>query len=490
MLFNSWHFVAFFPVVCGLYFICPYHKRWLLLLIASYYFYMCAIPGYALVLLASTGVDYFLGIKIADSEQQAAKRRWLWASVAMNLGVLFGFKYFNFFSESCQPLTSWLGVSLDLPRSDWLLPVGLSFYTFQTLSYSIDIYRGIQTPERHFGRYALFVSFFPQLVAGPIERSTQLLPQFRQNFDFDYNRVTSGLKLMAWGLFKKVVIADHLAVFVNCVYSDPEAYTGAHYALATALFAIQIYCDFSGYSDIAIGAARVLGFRLMTNFDRPYASRSVAEFWSRWHISLSTWFRDYLYIPLGGNRVAVPRWYLNLMIVFVISGLWHGASWTFVIWGLLHGTYLVVGYASQSGRKKLAHLIGLDQFPRLQAVLQNASVFILVCFAWIFFRANSLADAVTIVSGLTTGWTTVLHAGWLRELREMTGLSAGYFNTALILIVVLELVQARPQREIGDWFHMFWTRSTALRWAGYVGLLLAIINLGASKAQPFIYFQF
>lgn len=490
MLFHSWHFAAFFVVVSFLYFLCAYRIRWLLLLLASYYFYMCAVPEYALLLMASTGIDYLLGIKIHQTDSRVSRLRWLWVSLSMNLGVLFTFKYFNFFSESCEALTAWLGVAMAIPDSELLLPVGISFYTFQTLSYSIDVYRGHQQPERHFGRFALYVSFFPQLVAGPIERSTNLLPQFRQQFDFDYGRVTGGLKLMAWGLFKKVVIADHLALLVNCVYGSPESYAGPHYVLATVFFAIQIYCDFSGYSDIAIGAARIFGFRLMTNFNRPYAARSFADFWSRWHISLSSWFRDYLYIPLGGNRVGVPRWYLNLMIVFLISGLWHGASWTFVLWGALHGTYLVAGHMTTPIRQRVSRQWHFDRYARWHRSFQILWVFSLTCFAWIFFRADSIADSWLIVGGLASGWASLLEPGWMSQTRILTGLSAGYFNLAVILVVVLEVVQSRPEVKIGQWPQMFWSNSTAVRWAGYIALVLAIVNLGAPKAQPFIYFQF
>lgn len=302
-----------------------------------------------------------------------------------NLGLLFLFKYFNFFSQSLQEILNLLKISIELPTLDLILPVGISFYTFQTLSYTFEVYRGNIKPEKTFGIFALFVSFFPQLVAGPIERPEHLLPQFRQKFNFDTERISSGLRLMLWGMFKKVVIADQLARLVNLVYNEPSSWHGLIVIAATYSFAIQIYCDFSGYSDIAIGAARVMGFDLRLNFKEPYLAQSIADFWRRWHISLSTWFRDYLYIPLGGNRVSQKRMYLNLMIVFIVSGLWHGANWTFVIWGALHGFYMVFSLATKNIREHILASLNLWGKPRLLLRLNVFSTFHLVVFAWVFF---------------------------------------------------------------------------------------------------------
>jgi alginate O-acetyltransferase complex protein AlgI len=491
MLFNSWQFAVFFPLVAVAYFMVAYRFRWILLLVASYFFYMCAIPEYAVLLLSATTIDYCMGRAIASAESLRWKRAFLLLSLTANLGTLFFFKYFNFFMDSIESLGNSVGITLVTPHSAWLLPVGLSFYTFQTMSYSIDIYRGHLQPEKHFGRFALYVSFFPQLVAGPIERSTNLLPQFRQNFDFDYERIAGGLKLMAWGLFKKIVIADQLATLVDSVYGAPEHLTGVHYVMATVFFAFQIYCDFSGYSDIAIGAAQVFGYRLMLNFDRPYAARSVAEFWSRWHISLSTWFRDYLYIPLGGNRVAVTRWYLNLAIVFLISGLWHGTSWTYVTWGALHAFFLIFALATREVRQSLARRLQFGRFPVVQACLQRCVVFALICFAWIFFRADSMSDAMHIVTHLGTGWSHLFEAGWFRDAREQAGASKHYLFTSIVLVMILEFVQLyQSQSTARDWRQMFAGQHWLMRWSAYTGLVLAIVNLGAPKAAPFIYFQF
>jgi D-alanyl-lipoteichoic acid acyltransferase DltB (MBOAT superfamily) len=337
MLFTSLEFLIFFPIVVALYFGCPYRYRWLLLLAANYYFYAAWKLEYIFLLLASTLISYITAILMVKPENQAKRTGLLVIGLIANLGILFAFKYFNFVNDSLRIAFNQFNLIYNVPMFQALLPVGISFYTFQSLGYTIDVYRGKLEPERHLGRFALFVSFFPQLLAGPIERASNMLPQFYEKFDFDEARVSSGLRLILWGLFKKIVIADRLGLYVNAVYNSPSDWEGWPVFLATYFFAFQIYCDFSGYSDIAIGAARVMGFNLMENFRRPYFAQSPSEFWRRWHISLSSWFRDYLYIPLGGSRVSVPRWYLNLMIVFLVSGLWHGAAWTFVIWGGLHG---------------------------------------------------------------------------------------------------------------------------------------------------------
>ena len=330
MLFNSFHFLVFFIVVTSLYFALPYKNRWFLLLISSCYFYMAFVPIYILILGFTIVIDYFAGIYIENATGKK-KKFYLIFSLIANIGVLAIFKYYNFINANLSFLLHGFALTNPLPYLSILLPIGLSFHTFQAMSYTIEVYRGNQKAERHFGIYSLYVMFYPQLVAGPIERPQNLLHQFRERYDFNYERVTSGLRLMAWGLFKKVVIADRLAIVVDTVYNNPEQHNSLTLIIATIFFAFQIFCDFSGYSDMAIGAARVMGFKLMTNFDKPYQSKSIHEFWKRWHISLSTWFRDYFYISLGGNRVSIPRWYLNLFLVFLVSGLWHGANWTFVI---------------------------------------------------------------------------------------------------------------------------------------------------------------
>lgn len=487
MLFNSYEFLVFFPIVVLLYFGVPHRFRSLLLLVASYYFYMAWRAEYAVLLAASTLIDYSCGLRMARVPKPA-RRKYLLLSLLTNLGLLFAFKYYGFFSASAAAAAGLLGGSLHLPALDVLLPVGISFYTFQTLSYSIEVYQGSIPAERNLIRFALYVSFFPQLVAGPIERAGALLPQLEQRHSFDAERAANGLKMIAWGMFKKVVIADRLALVVDTVYNDPGGFGGFHYIVATVFFAYQIYCDFSGYSDIAIGAAMVLGIRLMTNFDRPYAARSIGEFWKRWHISLSTWFRDYVYIPLGGNRVAVPRWYANLIIVFAVSGLWHGANWTFVVWGLVHGLYMVVGAASQPLRRAVAERSGLTRCPGLHAALQRATTFGLVCFAWVFFRAENVGQALTILGGAATDWSWLFAPRAIPQAIQALGLSGAEFAWAWCLIALLETVsyleRSHQMRAIMT------GRPAVLRWSFYVVLVTVTLNFGVSQEIPFIYFQF
>jgi alginate O-acetyltransferase complex protein AlgI len=546
VLFNSIEFLLFFPVVVAIYFATPQRYRWALLLAASYYFYASWKPEYLLLIIASTLVDYGCGLRMGSIAGKARRKKWLLVSLTSNLGLLFAFKYFNFFNESARAVFDRFNIFYDVPAFDLLLPVGISFYTFQTLSYSIDVYRGRQRPERHLGIFALYVSFFPQLVAGPIERSTHLLPQFFQPHRFEYDRVTSGLRLVLWGFFKKVVVADRLALYVNAVYNDPSAHTGPTILLATYFFAFQIYCDFSGYSDIAIGTARVMGYDLMQNFRRPYFARSISEFWSRWHISLSTWFRDYLYIPLGGNRVPRWRWYVNLFAVFLISGLWHGANWTFVVWGALHGTYLIVGLVTSDARERFWQRLE-ELAARLPALTVPAPVrgafavagaalpggggaggTLALSAALPATRRDSSAAGrqggardrgetgrraavARLRSGLAVATTfhLVLFAwiffransigdvavlfgallDWdapLADLLEPVGLIRVTLSVlGVVALLAVHAVQHRweGRRGIGS-------LPTPLRWACYYALLLAILVLGEFGATQFIYFQF
>ncbi len=485
MLFNSLDFLIFFPIVVGFYFALPYRYRWILLLGASYYFYAAWRLEYLPLIMISTLIAYVTALQMAARPERSQRLPFLIFSLLTNLGILFAFKYFNFFTDSVRTALNQFNIFYSMPVFEVLLPVGISFYTFQALSYSIDVYRGQIEPERHLGIFALFVAFFPQLVAGPIERAYNMLPQFYRNHDFDADRAISGLRLILWGLFKKVVIADRLGLYVDTVYNSPGDWGGWHMIVATYFFAIQIYCDFSGYSDVAIGAARIMGYDLMENFRQPYFSRSISEFWRRWHISLSTWFRDYLYIPLGGNRVAVPRWYLNLMIVFVVSGLWHGASWTFVIWGGLHGLYLVLEIISRDQRLNLVERLGLAERPSLQTVLTIFLTFNLTCFAWIFFRANSIADAFLIINQIAApGELVAITAPWNNFVAN-TRLEMALAVWLIGLLAVVHFVQVKALK-----IPLFFERPVWVRWAAYLFLALAIMNLGITEEVPFIYFQF
>ena len=390
MTFTSPEFVIFFAVFVPLYFVTPQRFRWIPLLIASYFFYAYGSGIYVVLIIATTLIDYTSARLMGATPDGRRRKLLLAASLTANLGTLFIFKYFNFFNQSFATLAHDLSMDYPIGALNVILPVGISFYTFQSMAYTIDVYRRAIEPEKHLGIFATFVAFFPQLVAGPIERAKHMLPQFHRSARFDAERMVEGLRLILWGAFKKIVIADRLAIYVNTVYNAPQQYSGLPLMIATIFFAFQIYGDFSAYSDIAIGAAKILGFDLMLNFRQPYFARSARDFWARWHISLSTWFRDYLYIPLGGNRVPFARNLLNLMIVFLVSGLWHGASWTFVIWGALHSVYIVV--------ETILHHRGIEF--KLPALVKIACTFGLVTFAWIFFRANSFDDALYVVSHL------------------------------------------------------------------------------------------
>ncbi|MBS3132143.1 MBOAT family protein [Candidatus Woesearchaeota archaeon] len=480
MLFNSLHFLVFFPIVTLIYFSIPHRFRWTLLLVSSYYFYMSWKAEYVILIIISTLIDYIAAIKIRGTDSIRKKRLFLSLSLAGNLGMLFAFKYFNFFSDSARALLEKFSIQLSPMTLKVLLPVGISFYTFQTISYTIDVYRGKIKPERHLGIFAVYVSYFPQLVAGPIERAKHLLPQFYKKHDFNYKMASDGFKLMLWGFFKKMVVADRLAVLVSTVYGNPTDYTGIPLILATIFFAFQIYCDFSGYSDIAIGSAQIMGFNLMDNFKRPYFSRSIGEFWRRWHISLSTWFKDYVYIPLGGSRVSVPRMYLNLLVVFVASGLWHGANWTFVIWGALHGMYIVFEIMARPFKNKAFHAIALDRLPRALMLIEVGWTFLIVNLGWIFFRANSLSDALYIVTHLFSGISF-----------NFTGINIGFsWNELFISFAVIAFMEfvhfIQEHRSIRQFLS---GRPLPLRWAVYLAIVLSIVFLGKSGVQ-FIYFQF
>jgi D-alanyl-lipoteichoic acid acyltransferase DltB (MBOAT superfamily) len=465
-----------------------------MLLGASCVFYVAFVPAYIGVLALTILIDYVAGIHI-EATTGARRRLWLVLSIASTCAVLFVFKYFDFFNDTIALAARAMGMSYAVPALQLLLPVGLSFHTFQSLSYVIEVYEGRQPAERDFGLYALYVMFYPQLVAGPIERPQHLLHQFREEHRFDYARVVAGLQLMAWGLVKKIVVADRLAELANRVYDAPRGFTGLPLITATVAFAFQIYCDFSGYSDIAIGSAQVMGFTLMKNFDRPYTARSIAEFWRRWHISLSTWFRDYLYIPLGGNRAARPRWYANLFVTFLVSGLWHGARWTFVVWGALHGAYLIIGLVSAGARARVRGALGLERHPALLRISQTTGTFALVGVAWVFFRAGTLGDALYVATHLTSGLGAQLSSIVARDpaaISSLVFLGAERSRVvlavaAVIALLVVERVQgARPlslrARLAGA--------HAPLRWAAYACAVLTLMTLGVFQSARFIYFQF
>lgn len=484
MLFNSFEFAVFFPAITILYFILRHEHRPALLLFASCIFYMALIPQYIVILAILIAIDYWMAILI-ENHEGSKKRRYLAISVFSTCLMLFVFKYFNFFNANIYALAKLIGWNYSYAALRIALPIGLSFHTFQSLSYIFEVYNGRQKAERNFWIYALYVMFYPQLVAGPIERPQNLLHQFRETHQFEWLRVKDGLKLMMWGLFKKIVIADRLAIFVDLVYNNPTAFTGTPLLIATFFFAFQIYCDFSGYTDIAIGAAQVMGFRLMDNFNRPYFSKNVPEFWKRWHISLSSWFRDYLYIPLGGNRVSIGRRYANLLLVFLVSGLWHGANMTFIVWGAIHGIYVVFHSHTNGVFRKLAEKTGLSNLHTIHKIIRIAITFILVDLAWVFFRANSLNDAIYILTHMFSNLSFQIPETLLS--REVLIVNLG----VILFLEIVHLMQRHQKMRsfLSD-------KPFAVRWFIYFSLVICVLLLialspdGVIENRKFIYFQF
>jgi D-alanyl-lipoteichoic acid acyltransferase DltB (MBOAT superfamily) len=405
------------------------------------------------------------------------------------LGILLVFKYFNFFNESITAIAEAIGWNYSINTLQLVLPVGISFYTFQTLSYTIDVYQRRIQPEKHLGIFSLFVSFFPQLVAGPIERPSNLLPQLKNKHTFDFDGFKYGLTYILWGLFKKVVIADRVAIIVNPIYNDVSSFGAPALLAATILFAFQIFCDFSGYSDIAIGSARLLGIDLMKNFDRPYFSKSISEFWRRWHISLSTWFRDYVYIPLGGSRVIKWRWYYNLFVTFLVSGLWHGAAWTFVIWGGLHGLYMVVGAITKKRRDALKAWFGIIGGSPVDTLISIFVTFSLVSFAWIFFRANDLGDAVEVIQKIARiSVNEMLSLFDLTSMAKLMKTDRIELLIAIVFIVFMEVIHIERRNSI--FYTKFSHLPIVMRWPAYYVLLFILLFFGVYESNEFIYFQF
>lgn len=501
MVFNSFQFLVFFPIIVVIYFIIPKRLRYIWLLAASYYFYMSWNARYALLIALSTVITYASGLllgrtnRLEEAGKRAALGKWIVAvSFVINLGILFFFKYFDFALSGINLVLGHLGMSLLDKPFNVLLPVGISFYTFQALSYTADVYRGVIEPEKNLLRYALFVSFFPQLVAGPIERSGSLLKQIQglaQIRLWNYERITSGLAMMLWGYFMKMVIADRLAIFVDTVYTDYQNCGSGILIVAAIFFAIQIYCDFGSYSIIAIGSAKVMGVTLMENFNTPHFSHSIQEFWRRWHISLSTWFKDYLYIPLGGSRRGRARRYLNLMITFLASGLWHGASLHYVVWGGLHGCFQIIGDVLRPYKKKLADRWHIHSESLGYRLWQCCVTFLLIAGALVFFRSPSLTDALGYMGRIVscTDFGTLadgsLFAFGLGRAEMLTAV------LAILLLLCVDLIRYYKSMQLDEYLN---TRPIWLRWGAYLFLLGAIVIFGiygtTYDAAEFIYFQF
>ncbi len=477
MLFNSFSFAVFLPVTFTLYWILPHKYRWVFLLFASYFFYMCWNPAYIFLIILTTVISWLSALFIDNSSDRKRCKGILAITVILCLGILFVFKYFNFFFASLASILHFFSIPFSPVVADLILPVGISFYTFQTMSYVIDVYRGKVRAEKHFGYYATFISFFPQLVAGPIERADHLLPQIKEEHVFDYQLASYGLKQMAWGYFKKMAIADTLAVYVGSVFSNPMDYQGMPLLIAVFGFLIQIYCDFSGYSDIAIGTAKLFGIQLVDNFRSPYFSTSIKEFWKRWHISLSEWMRDYVYIPLGGNRVGTIRRNMNLLITFTVCGLWHGANWTYVIWGGIHGVGQMIENALPDFKNK-------DRVPI--RILRVCVVFCFCAFAQLFFASNSVGDAIYILTHMFVGIgdpVSYLQGGM------HTNLSWESIRCLIVSVLLLGIFDYASLK--CDVIKKISLMKRGIRWSIYSAFVVwLLMNVQITDNAQFVYFQF
>jgi len=482
VLFNSVDFALFLPLVFLVYwFVTSKSLRLqnLFILLASYFFYGCWDYRFLGLILFSTVVDYTIGLKLKESEG-TMRRYYLYTSLFVNLGLLGVFKYYNFFIDSFSDAFSIMGYDFNPSRLNIILPVGISFYTFQTLSYTIDVYKRKLEPDTNFISFAAFVSFFPQLVAGPIERASNLLPQFHRERTFDYSNAKDGLRQILWGLFKKVVIADNCAHFVDIIFNNSADQSGSNLVLGAVFFAFQIYGDFSGYSDIAIGTAKLFGFNLMKNFAFPYFSRDIAEFWRRWHISLSTWFRDYLYIPLGGSRKGKWMSIRNVFIIFIVSGFWHGANWTFILWGALNALFILPLLVTNRNRANLEVVAKGKLLPSIRELLHMLLTFGLTVFAWVFFRAESIGHAFSYIDGVFTKSLFSIPA--LPEMREVA--------TLLILLAFFIIVEWFQREEEFGLATLGASLYRPLRWGMYSGIIFLIGMFMQTEETPFIYFQF
>jgi D-alanyl-lipoteichoic acid acyltransferase DltB (MBOAT superfamily) len=482
MLFNSINFAIFLPIVFILYWFATkgnLRLQNILLLVSSYFFYASWDWRFLFLLIFSTLLDYFTGIKIHEAPDKNKKMIWLCLSIFINLGFLGVFKYYNFFATSFADGLSLLGIKTNLKSLQVILPLGISFYTFHGLSYVLDLYKNKIIPERNFINYSVFVSFFPLLVAGPIERATHLLPQVIKERKFDYSKAVDGLRQILWGLFKKMVIADSCAEYANTIFNNSAGYSGSTLVLGALFFAIQIYSDFSGYSDIAIGTARLFGIDLLRNFAFPYFSRDIAEFWRRWHISLSSWFRDYLYIPLGGSKGGIWMKIRNIFIIFLVSGFWHGANWTFIVWGLLNAIYIMPSIILNTNRNNLDIVAKGKCLPTVKEFFAIVLTFGLTVFAWIFFRANNLTHAISYISEI--------FSLSLFSIPDFAGMNNVLTTTILVILFVIIEWTGREHQYAISHLGIKWERS--FRYALYYGLIIAIFYF-AGNEQEFIYFQF
>ena len=488
MLFNSFEYLIFLPTIFILFVICPKKIRWLLLLLASYTFYISWNPIYIVLLFISTLTDYISSKTIYNSSNNIKKYCFLFFSISINIGLLAFFKYYNFIIYNINFLISKLNINYNIPESNIIIPLGISFYTFQTLSYTLDVFLTKKKPENNLGYFALYVSFFPQLIAGPIERAQNLLPQLKNNLKLNSNNIIQGLKIMSWGFFKKLVIADRLDMFIGLVYSDVTRITTPLYSIATIFFTFQLYCDFSAYSDIAIGSAKLFNINLMKNFNRPFASKSITELWRRWHISLSTWLRDYVYTIFAINLRKLGKLgiLIAIFLTFFLSGLWHGASWKFVIMGLMHGFYIIFEYLFWKIiclSKSLKNILSTKYFYPLRIIYTN----VLFMLSLIFFRANTTKDALYIIQNLTKDLKSLLIPSYAKSLYNYFVFSQYHFSIAILGIILILILQFFPFKNLKHWFYK---QNIIIRFSFYYIYIMSIVIFGIFSGNTFIYFNF
>lgn len=493
MLFNSLAFAIFMPIVFLIYWALPHRFRWMALLAANCYFYLSWEPRYILVILFTTAVSYFCALLLERAQSAKQKKALLTAGILLTLSLLLIFKYTNFALGSIFDLLRFFAIPVHETTLKLVMPIGISFYTFQMVGYIADVYKGKISAERNLGKYALFVSFFPNILSGPIERAANMLPQFEEEKKFDYDGAVYGLRLILLGFLKKMIFADSMSRYVDVIFNNVTDYTGLSFIVVIILYTFQIYCDFSGYSDIAIGVAKLMGINLMNNFKQPYYAASVKEFWSRWHISLSTWFRDYVYIPLGGNRVSKSRKNLNLLLTFLASGLWHGANWTFVLWGAIHGVYQIIENTvkdiwRKSRDKKISAKIdavskAATTRGKMQRVAHTILTFCLVAYAWMFFRADSITDAIYITTHMFS------DLSWAQAMQDttMSYLSVAKIEAAIVFIMGFDYFSLRH-----DLLRSMDKLKLPIRWLIYLAItvLVIVLSLHNGVKQEFIYFKF
>ncbi len=487
MSFISIEYVILFITAISLYYILPHKFRWILLLAASYTFYMFWKPSFIILLLASTSVDYFAAIQMSKTDNKRKRKMFLLLSLFVNLGLLGFFKYFGMVDTAVSSLL--LSAGINYAGTGWniLLPIGISFYTFQTIGYTIDVYRGTVQPEKHFGYFALYVSFFPQLVAGPIERASNLLPQLKKKFHFDYAQSVEGMMLICWGFFKKAIIADRLAIAIDSIFATPEEFSGIHLFVSGAVFLYQLYFDFSSYTDIARGTAKILGINLMINFRRPFAARTISDLWSRWHISLTSWFASYLSVPLYKKFRKLNKrfaYILSTIITLAICGLWHGADWSFIVWGAFLAIVMIFGNLTRPFRKKVKSKLKIDKMPMLNRTLEFIGVMSTVTIAMVFFRAPDISSAISFFRQMFTPNNVPLFTGLLERL-NINRIELAIIATGCLIVEIVQYM-GRNRRL----FEKLSTRKPVFRYAVYLGIIMTILILGKFTGSPYIYFQF